>query len=540
MYARCMFAGLVIVLLSGCDQRTVANQDAGADGGALWPDQDSFLPADSAPPDPATCAALAGFRGGKRLTALHTRQALFSRSLDHVVLVSHKDNAPGELHLIALPSGKPALLDIDIKSIERLGHGPDLLAVASYHNPSYSYELRMVSTSGGPSRTLATGVCDHLASPDGARVYVVRSCKDFQGTLELVDPKTGSKQWLADKVPAYGLTVSPDSQWVGFISDLVAGPPGCQEQGHARVANAAGKIYSVKKDAVRGSLQFLPSHSHSHSHPGMVLLGVQSTCHDPFLGYQLLACAPTIGACTALGTPHDYGYGFHLAKNRYSVSPDGKLVLGATSDPEGLKSQLYVIRSDGKGEKVIADNLFPYMMVSAVFDAWTFTRSGKHVVYTRLASTTLPPYTMGLTAVSASGSGTGLHLSPDLSFAAYQVSPTRDEVVFVEQLDTGGMRAMLGSTSTGAALQLLSSKQTLREISFVPDGRGLLLLEESKGGAHTRLRYAPREASSSPALLGEWDQSLMPGRYQVDPSGCVALYDTDLGESGTYLAHLPR
>jgi hypothetical protein len=536
MYLRYMHAGIVIgfVFSLGCGQRTVASQDAGAgdgDGGARWQEQDGFLPVDSAPLDPAACAALAGYAGGKLLTPLHARQALFSRSLDRVVIVSHEVNAPGNLYAIPLPSGQPALLETDVTSIEWLGQGPDLLAVASFLSSSHTYELKVIPTTGGPSRTLATEVCHHLASPDGARVYVVHSCKSFVGTLEMVDTKTGSKQWLADKVPTYELVVSPDSQWVGFISDLVDGPPGCQKQGHARVASAAGKTYSVRKDALRGSLQFLPAQ------PGTLLVGAQTACPEYFHGYQLMACAPTIGSCTALGTPHDYGYAFHLLKHRYSVSSDGKRVLGATSDPEGIKNQLYVIRTDGKGEQAIAGDLFPYMMVSAVFDAWTFTRSGQHVVYTRLASTELYP-TMGLTAVSATG-GTVLQISPDLSFASYRVSPTRDEVVFVEQIDTGGMRAMLASTSAGSAVELLSSKQSLRGLSFLPDGRGLLLLEQSKGGAHTRLHYTARDGASSPALLGEWDQSLMNG-YEVDPSGCVVLYDTDLGESGTYLAHLPQ
>jgi hypothetical protein len=345
----------------------------------------------------------------------------------------------------------------------------------------------------------------------------------------MLDPQTGASQWLAANVASYGLVVSPDSQRVGFISDVVSPPPGCTERGTAQVADRAGKTTLVSPEAVNQSLQFLSG--------SILLYGIQPTCSDLFHGFQLVACDLSAGTCTLVGSPHEYGYAFHLSERRYATSPDGKLVLGANSDPQGIKNQLLAIRTDGSGEQVIAGDLFPFSMVSAIFDAWTFTKSGKHVVYTRLASSELPPYTMGLTAVSPSG-GPALSFTSGIFSAAYQISPTREEVAYIGY-DKSGMHVELGFIDTGAVVQPLSSPHQLGTMRYLSDGRGLLLLEHYKKPANTRLHYVSRDGAST-QVLGQWSQSLLSSRYQVDHSGCVVLYDTDTGDAGgTHLALLP-
>jgi len=518
---------LMVLVHVGCGQRTLpAAHDSGAAG---EPALDGGATRDAAPPP--GCSALACFKGGKRLTPLHAEQALFSPTLDRVLIVTHAGNDPGDLLAISLPHGTSQLLDTAIHAVEWLGHGTQLLASRNYSHKTYHYDLRLIPTSGAPE-TLATGICSHRASPDGTQVWVVRNCQEHEGTLEILDLQSGGAQWVEKKVHAYGLAPSPDSQRMGFFSNVVDPPPGCLQRGSAWVADRSGHKELVTQDAVSQSLQFLDAST--------LLYGIEPFCDDALYGYQLVACDFAGQFCTLVGSSHEYGFPYHQSPSRYETSVDGALVLGATSDPQGYNSQLHAMRTDGLGQQLLAGDLFPYMSIAAVYDPWGFTASGKHVVYTHLASSTLPPYTMGLSAVPSAG-GEPVRLTSKLFFAAYQVSPRDEEVAFVEQTGSDyhgdGMALKIGSPGSGAVRQVLSSQQSLGMLRYLPDGRGLLLIEHPTKGGHTRLRYVARLGGAS--KLGEWNQTLLSGTYQVDPGGCAVLFDSDLDGGGTHLALLP-
>jgi hypothetical protein len=127
-------------------------------------------------------------------------------------------------------------------------------------------------------------------------------------------------------------------------------------------------------------------------------------------------------------------------------------------------------------------------------------------------------------------------LSEDSSGYSYRLSPfDPDQIVFVNRVgerpdQTDEVR--LGSVNAGTSRLVYSTESatalsTPPELAFLPDGRGLLLLDEL-----SRLLFVP--SVGQPLVLAENVSS-----FQSDPSGCVAAYVSDQPEPGTYLVLIP-
>jgi hypothetical protein len=505
-------ACLGIVLLLGCSQRSVSVDAAAADAGR--PDTG---------PLPAGCQALAGFAGGVRIADLPAAQALFSASLDRVVLVTKPSAGYGDLVDVDLPGGEATTLEQGVVQAEWLGSGPELLAQKPLStDPAAAKDLVVVPAGGGGSSSVAKGVCGHLAAPDGKRVYVVRSCVDGAGTLELVDLATGSAKQLGTGVDAGSLAVAADGQHAAFVAE-VESTSGCtQPRGTAYLADPGGTTTSLAADTLVKSLQFLAD--------GKLLLGVMKTCGG--YAFQLTVADPADGSLQPVGSEHHYGTQGYFSRPRYAVSADGALVLGAGADLAEIQYELYGVAVDGSAETLLAGDLYPYMTVSAVYEAWAFAPGGVHVVYTPVLNPGQSPPRIGLASVTVPG-GKRVLLSMDLQLPSHRVSPVHDEVAVLEQ-SGGTNRLSLVALDTATRQQLFDTQHDLQAIGFAPDGRGVLFVEAG-GSTHT-LRYVSREGGD-PRALGAWQSS--PLAYQVDPAGCTVLFNQDGQEGGAFLALLP-
>jgi DNA-binding transcriptional ArsR family regulator len=393
-------ASLGIVLLLGCSQRSVSVDAAAADAGK--PDTG---------PLPAGCQALAGFAGGVRIADLPAAQALFSASLDRVVLVTKPSAGYGDLVDVALPGGEATTtLEQGVVQAEWLGSGPELLVQKPLStDPAAARDLVVVSAVGGGSSSVAKGVCGHLAAPDGKRVYVVRSCVDGAGTLELVDLATGSAKQLGTGVDAGSLAVAADGQHAAFVAE-VESTSGCtQPRGTAYLADPGGTTTSLAADTLVKSLQFLAD--------GKLLLGVMKTCGG--YAFQLTVADPADGSLQPVGSEHHYGTQGYFSRPRYAVSADGALVLGAGADLAEIQYELYGVAVDGSAETLLAGDLYPYMTVSAVYEAWAFAPGGVHVVYTPVLNPGQSPPRIGLASVTVPG-GKRVLLSMDLQLPSHR------------------------------------------------------------------------------------------------------------------------
>lgn len=516
-----IFVHFVVGLLSqGCSHRSVA---VTGDGGVetITTRRDGYVPADAGPTP--GCTALAGLAGGRHLTDRTTVKALFNSSLTRAFLSTQRvGGVGGDLLSVELPSGNVSTIATEVENVAWLGQESALL-FSSRIGESYSpYELRLLPLSGGPAKVLGSGICGHRATPDGSRVYLFRGCTQSSGaTLEVVSVATGSSKVLAKNTS--GLVVSPDSSRAAFVSGVYSSK-GCSPRGEARIVDAAGVMRDIAPKAVARTLQFLPS--------GKLLFGVMDSCADS-PGFQLMAAGPDDSPPTPLGTKHEFGYGYYV-DDPYVVSPDGALVLGANMG-SGYFSELYAVRTDGGGEILLASNLFSYTMISLAFQAFGF--SPTRAVYTP-AITSKPGPRMGLASVPSSG-GEPKVLSPELFGATYAVSAGTDEAAVVEKnIDSGISTLRLVTIPTGASKELYESPRVIRQPAFVPGGRGLLLVDQEYGVEPTsRLHYVPRGGGSQ--VIGAWRNSY--AWTQMDPGGCVVLYNTDFGpDAGTTLALIPR
>lgn len=506
-------ASLAILLLLGCSQRSVSLDAAPPD--ALRPDNG---------PLPAGCQALAGFAGGVRIADLPAAQALFSASLDRVVLVTKPPSGYGDLVAVALPGGDATTLEQGVVQAEWLGSGPELLVQKPVStDPAAARDLVKVSAAGGVSSSVAKGVCGHLAAPDGKRVYVVRGCVDGAGTVDRVDLATGNAKHLGINVDAGSLAVAADGQHAAFVA-YIESTPGClPPRGTVYVAYPDGAITSLSAYVLVNSLEFLAD--------GKLLLGLMKACDG--YAFQLTLADPADGSLLPVGSEHHYGTQGYFSRPRYAVSVDGALVLGAGADLAEGQYPLYAVPLDGSEEALLAGDLYPYMTVSAVYEAWAFAPGGAHVVYTPVLNPGLSPPRIGLASVTVQG-GKRVLLSMDLQLPSHRVSPVHDEVAVVEQAG-GTNRLSLVALDTATRQQLFDTQHDLQAIGFVPDGRGVLFVEA--GGATRTLRYVSREGGDA-VKVGAWQNS--PLAYQVDPTGCTVLFNQDGQAGGAFLALLPQ
>jgi hypothetical protein len=115
------------------------------------------------------------------------------------------------------------------------------------------------------------------------------------------------------------------------------------------------------------------------------------------------------------------------------------------------------------------------------------------------------------------------------------------------------MKAGVASVSSGARRASWAANGIAQSPHFTPDGRALLFIHQEPASGFFTLRFL-RVPGDRADVLATWSQSTLavagstvfaglpyPGAFFVDPSGCVVLFDTDMGPApGTQLMLLPR
>jgi hypothetical protein len=533
---------ILALAVTGCSKRsfppaedTGPVRDAPA---ADWTPPDLAPPHDAAPDTPSVppgCAALASYAKPKAITSLRARQALLRDKLDKVLLVTWQpQSSVGEIVSISIPGPfAPLALGKGFSNIEWLDPGQSKVLARKPTGPQ-TYELVVFSPDGGTKDTIATDVCGHRISAGGDQILAVRNCTQGKGTLERVHPKNGTKVWLADGVTSFGVVLSPDGKWAAFVADVTT-TRGCSYQrGMLQTMDNAGKVYKGVSEVLDRSIQVLPGSKHvvfrRRSGPGCK----EADIHLERVEVDAPSSSIKLASELAFGYPWDID-----PDRRYSVSPDGKLLLAAKLDMVNAKAQLVAVNtSGGNPPALLAGDLFPFQMISMAFRPFALSASGAHAVY---ASLTIYPE-MGLSVVPSAG-GKAIPLSPKIAPGAYTVSRASDFAAYIEQptATATNTKLWLATLKTGAAQMRHSSAGSLTGMRFVPDGRGLLFVESTSGAA--TLRYVSATGPAKTASLGGWFKNhLGPLPFHVDPGACAAVYDSDQGEGGggTFLALIPR
>ncbi len=510
---------ILLLLLSACGRTAVGAQDSG-------PAADS-QPADRARLDrgspPPGCAALASFAKGRPISSRYARKVRFSPSLKRLAVVTHRDNAHGDLYLFTLPALGARIVAPRVTDAQWLPDESGLIvSMALQAGKSTPYMPLKFDASGNSGKVLAQKACHHLVTPDGRRAYVVGDCdKDHRGRLTEWDLASSTGKTVSTNVAAFSLAVSPDSKLMAYVENPSI-PTGCYNAtGAAVVRDAAGKERTVAKDVMYASLQFTSAG---------LLMARRLLCTKPQQVTFLVADAATGALKLSLKeSQHDfYGYGF--MGRRYSVSPDGKQLLFAPYKA-GLNSSTLAVRSltTGAARPLVSD-LFPFHMTSMAFHAWSFADRGRHVAYVRAG-----PYpNMALAAVPQSGGKKQLHTSR-LYGAAYVASRDSDHLAWIEATPAGEvMEVNLGSVRSANRVQVMvSHKQPLSSLSLLPGGRGVLVVQ--RAGKVQKLHLG---SGGGTQVLGQWSTGYLTSSfpahgppvagYHVDPLGCAVVYNQDL------------
>ena len=527
---------MTLLLLASCGRSRLIVQDGGP-GMDGRPRDRSLLPdrphGDTSPPP--GCAALGGYTKGKRLTSFYARKARFSPSLKQLAMVTHRDNAPGDLYLFPLPSGTARLLATSIHDARWLPQDRGLLAnKVQSGSSSTPYDLLHFAADGTKKRVLGSNVCAHVATPDGSRVYLVTECdKQYLGKLAVVKVSGGPVMLLATDVAAFSLVVSPDNKWAAYEADLSIAPGCLNPTGAVEVVNAAGKRNMLTAKIMKYSLQFTPAN--------LLLARRVDNCKKNEVTF--IISSPNSGTVSELSNESSldfYGYGF-FSGQRYAVTPDGKYVLFSRYNSTSLQQNDLLAMSTWDGTtRVLAKDLYPYQMTSMAFTVWTYANAGKHVVYVK-GNVGFPQ--MGLAAVPEGG-GKSLKLTDSLYGAAYVVSRDTADAAWIQASGPDSQEVFYGSVSSSARILVLAShKQPLSSLSMMPGGRGILLVQRS--GAINKLVQGSSGGGSR--VLGQWTMGYMTGSYpsdgppvsgyQMDRLGCAVVYNRDMAGAamGAYL-----
>ena len=518
---------MLLLLVVSCGRTGLPARDGGPvqDGKP----RDRSLPPEGPHRDFGTtpgCAALGAYAKGKRLTSYYARRARFSPSLDRLAVVTHRDNAPGDLYLFYLVKGMSQLLEKNIHDARWLPKDKGLLG--NRIKPGISsipYDLVHFAANGGTTRwVLGSNVCAHLVTPDGTRVYMVVDCdKQHVGKLAAAKIGSGMLGYLAKGVAATSLVVSPDSKWAAYVTALST-PPGCYNPtGTLEVVDAAWKKKTLATKVMPYSLQFTPT--------SLLLARREDNCKKSERTF--LVASPTSGTVSELSKESNldfYGYGFY-SNQRYAVTPDGKYVLFSRYQSAGMQNPELMSMSTWDGTtRVLAKDLYNYMMTSMAFMVWTFGNSGKHAVYVR-GNAGFPQ--MALSAVPTAG-GKALKLAESLYGASYVVSRTSPDVAWIEASGPDSQELFFGSVSSKAGIQVLASiKQPLTSLSMLPGGRGVMVVQRS--GTVSKLHLGSSKGGTR--VLGQWHNNYLTASYpsdgppvsgyQADRHGCAVAYNQD-------------
>ena len=486
---------------------------------------------DSGPPP--GCASLGAYAKGLGVMGLYARRARFSPTADRLAVVTHRDNAPGDLYLLFLVKGMSRLLEKYVHDIQWLPQNKGLLARRIKPGlSSIPYDLVHYAPDGSKPKVLGSNLCAHQVTPDGTRVYMVADCdKQSRGKLAGATVDSGTLGYLAKDVAAYGLVVSPDSKWAAYVAGLST-PPGCYNpHGTLEVVDAAWKTKKIAAKVMPYSLQFTPTN--------LLLARREDNCKSN--NRTFVIASPNSGTVSDLNkeTKADfYGYGFSTGQ-RYAVSADGKRVLFSRSTGTSMSNPELLSMSTLDGStRLLAKDLYNYMMTSMAFVVWTYSNSGKHVVYVR-GNMGFPQ--MGLSAVPGGG-GKAIKLANSLYGGSFVASARSPDVAWIESSGPQSQELFYGSVSSTARIQVMASKnQPLSSLSMLPDGRGVLVVQRS-GGVNKLLLGSSKGGTR---VLGQWSKGYLVSSYpsagppvsgyQMDRQGCAVVYNRDTAgkDSGT-------
>jgi hypothetical protein len=225
----------------------------------------------------------------------------------------------------------------------------------------------------------------------------------------------------------------------------------------------------------------------------------------------------------------------------FQVSPDQTWVLGAT-EITGQPDELYAIRVDGSGERLLASNLYDYLMDPLAKRVFAFNAGG-HVIYNYDDT----GHSFGVASVALDGSAPTVWSTG----ASFLETPRLDQVVLVEPVfaTSGTSRLRLVDLASGTEVFAYDSNGAIGAVGFPPDDSGLVIIEY-QSQSPDQLRFVSANHSD---VLGEWLTSqllpipyssyygTLPYIYPIDPTGCFTVLDTDLAPGpGTRLAILPQ
>lgn len=528
---------LLLVALAACEvNRAASLLDGGAGADIHMGASDGPLPLDMTATDTvsASCAKFASFSAGKRVANFQTRKALIDPNLRRAWLISHKYNAYGDLYEMALPSGNLVKRGSGYWDIAWLGKSGDIMARSPDKGAPGVYTLDQVRPGTSKPSRLSEDTCAHKLSADGKRLLHLFLCKDNLGELHILDHGgLGLCTSLGSKVSRWGLAVNSDGSMIAFRQEISKAADCKQGSGTLYLYNdKTRKKLKVATDVSPYGVRFTPD--------GKRLLFRQVM--DCKSGKDRL-----LGATMSLATPdkltekRSYGFFGHYEQDSgdwsLAVSPDSSRVLVADLAPASAKeSKLISVRTDGKGEQVLAGDLFNFSAISAAMRVWAYSAGGGNVVYLSGAKYDA----MEIRAV-ASGGGNKRRLSNHPVWPHFALSKQGEWVAHMERVSGGPYVIRLSDLASAAApTDVASSAYPKHGLKWLPDSRGLLYVEDWTSGGGS-LRYVSRAGAK--VSLGSWQTHYWSSVYShaMDDSACLVLYNNQgMGQPGTYLRTLPR
>jgi hypothetical protein len=479
-------------------------------------------------PRDVTCAQVRALADRGLLTPRRTHQALFTRALGGLVLKVAGDTPveggyiPDDLMFVRLADGAVSTLARGVSAVEWLGSTGDLLVTSALTGT-----LSIVSTSSGETRALGGSACDHVAAPDGSRVFVTAGCDLTRNPkpIDEIDVRTGAVTRIAPRAAYRSLAVSPGGGHAAYVAVPAAADAGASiSAGVVHVVDRAHR--DVALDSVAGA-----------SDPAFA--------SDEVLLFQQGRTASTAGDIYrfrpgADATPALVVKGRHPGPGGYRVAAGAATLLAARfTATSPSPDELYAVRLDGSGETLLASDLAGYQLEAGGRSAFAFTRDGGRAVYVNDG--------WRATSSVAPGGGAATRLGAAASFA---VSPFADRIALVESsaaADRYSLRVVSAAGDREAARY--DSTNILGAVTFVAGDRGFLFVEHPTS---TSVELWYLSFASGVARLGRWTQSAltpvpflvigeMRAGYPVDPTGCYTVVDSDApGAVGTRLVVLPE
>lgn len=482
---------------------------------------------------PTSCGALEPLADMGVFTSRRSEGVIFSPDRSWMVLRVHVEDQAGvaqqpALVRIALPSGDETVLSDSGGTAEALGPSSAILLTGMG-----SSGTDMVVYDDQGLRTLATGICDHAATADGSRIYAVHDCTDRGiGSLEVIDVKTSDVEPLATLVVAGTLAVAPSGDWLACVVETFPDP-------YYRAVH----LVSVHGDDYALSAGYDPTYLRFVSEDRL-LFTTSGTPYSAMSHIRSQVVTHVLGSgtqATILSTNTEIGlFGYRIS------SAGDWLLLAQSQQIDGgpvRPALLLANHFDEAKSQTITSNLISYWDYQVAINAFAFSAVDDRVVYAS--------YDDGLWSYSLS-EGTSRKLSIDGRFV---MSPTRAEVAILEtdaEAGTGSSLHLL-SLDSGADVISFRSDTLLRDVQFLPDGRGLLFTEtrQLESTSSGTLRFIS-SAHPDAVVLAQWNTTLLSssgpgphtyptGSYPVDPTGCFTIADVDGSPGpGTRLILLPE